>query len=158
MSSLPVPMLPTRLNFTFSARPLMSHIRLPTLNSPMPNRCIWAIRSTATSAPSTNIFTPTTQSCQIMMGMTLLEPGNMWNTMPAHLHARRMEVYLYFDIDDDNVVFHLMGEPNETRHLVMRDREAVISPSWLDLMPAWAQAVRHFTGNGWRKPIICRYG
>lgn len=70
------------------------------------------------------------QSCQITMGMTLLEPGNMWNTMPAHLHARRMEVYCYFDIDADNVVFHLMGEPNETRHLVMRDREAVISPSW----------------------------
>lgn len=70
------------------------------------------------------------QSCQVVMGMTLLEPGSMWNTMPAHLHARRMEVYLYFDIDDDNVVFHLMGETDETRHLVMRDREAVISPSW----------------------------
>ncbi len=70
------------------------------------------------------------KSCQIVMGMTLLEPGNMWNTMPAHLHARRMEVYLYFDIDADNVVFHLMGEVDQTRHLVMRDREAVISPSW----------------------------
>lgn len=70
------------------------------------------------------------KSCQIVMGMTLLEPGSMWNTMPAHLHARRMEVYLYFDIDADNVVFHLMGEVDKTRHLVMRDREAVISPSW----------------------------
>ena len=70
------------------------------------------------------------QSCQIVMGMTLLEPGNMWNTMPAHVHARRMEVYCYFDIEDENVVFHLMGEPGETRHLVMRDREAVISPCW----------------------------
>jgi 4-deoxy-L-threo-5-hexosulose-uronate ketol-isomerase len=70
------------------------------------------------------------QSCQVVMGMTLLEPGNMWNTMPAHKHARRSEVYCYFDIEDDNVVFHLMGEPEETRHLVMRDREAVISPSW----------------------------
>ncbi len=70
------------------------------------------------------------KSCQVVMGMTLLEPGNMWNTMPAHLHARRMEVYCYFDIDDENVVFHLMGEPDETRHLVMRDREAVISPPW----------------------------
>ncbi|MCB0198056.1 MAG: 5-dehydro-4-deoxy-D-glucuronate isomerase [Anaerolineae bacterium] len=70
------------------------------------------------------------QSCQIVMGMTLLEPGNMWNTMPAHVHARRMEVYCYFDIEANNVVFHLMGEAGETRHLVMRDREAVISPSW----------------------------
>lgn len=70
------------------------------------------------------------QSCQIVMGMTLLEPGNMWNTMPVHSHARRMETYLYFDIPGDNVVFHLLGEPDETRHMVMRDREAVISPSW----------------------------
>ena len=70
------------------------------------------------------------KSCQVVMGMTLLEPGNMWNTMPAHKHARRSEVYCYFDIEDENVVFHLMGEPEETRHLVMRDREAVISPSW----------------------------
>ncbi len=70
------------------------------------------------------------QSCQVVMGMTLLEPGNMWNTMPAHKHARRSEVYCYFDIEDENVVFHLMGEPAETRHLVIRDREAIISPSW----------------------------
>ncbi|HYO88457.1 MAG TPA: 5-dehydro-4-deoxy-D-glucuronate isomerase [Candidatus Limnocylindrales bacterium] len=70
------------------------------------------------------------QSCQIVMGMTLLEPGSMWNTMPAHLHARRMEAYLYFDMEADHIVIHLMGKPGETRHLVMRDREAVISPSW----------------------------
>lgn len=70
------------------------------------------------------------KSSQIVMGMTLLQPNNMWNTMPAHVHARRMEVYLYFDMEADNVVFHLMGEPDETRHLVMRDKQAVISPSW----------------------------
>ena len=70
------------------------------------------------------------KSCQLTMGVTLLEPNNMWNTMPAHLHSRRSEVYFYFDIEADNVVFHLMGDPSETRHLVMRNEQAVISPSW----------------------------
>ncbi|MCG1021871.1 5-dehydro-4-deoxy-D-glucuronate isomerase [Sutcliffiella horikoshii] len=70
------------------------------------------------------------QSCQLMMGMTLLEPNNMWNTMPAHIHDRRMEVYLYFDMDEDSRVFHLMGEPSETRHLVVKNEQAVISPPW----------------------------
>jgi 4-deoxy-L-threo-5-hexosulose-uronate ketol-isomerase len=70
------------------------------------------------------------QSCQLMMGMTLLEPNNMWNTMPAHIHDRRMEVYLYFDMDEESRVFHLMGEPNETRHLVVKNEQAVISPPW----------------------------
>lgn len=69
-------------------------------------------------------------SCQLCMGMTLLEPNCVWNTMPAHTHERRMEVYLYFDMDPDTVVFHLLGQPNETRHMVMRNEEAVISPSW----------------------------
>ncbi len=70
------------------------------------------------------------KSCQLTLGVTLLEPNNMWNTMPAHLHSRRSEVYFYFDIEGDNVVFHLMGDPNKTRHIVMRDEQAVISPSW----------------------------
>ncbi len=70
------------------------------------------------------------KSCQLTLGVTLLEPNNMWNTMPAHLHSRRSEVYFYFDIEGDNVVFHLMGDPSETRHLVMRNEQAVISPSW----------------------------
>ena len=70
------------------------------------------------------------RSCQIMMGVTELHPGSMWNTMPAHTHDRRTECYLYFDIPADARVIHLLGEPTQTRHLVVADRQAVISPSW----------------------------
>lgn len=70
------------------------------------------------------------ETCQLVMGMTILAPGSMWNTMPVHTHERRMEVYLYFDMPDDRVVFHLFGKPDQTRHLVVRNEEAVISPSW----------------------------
>lgn len=69
------------------------------------------------------------KSCQLVMGFTEFEPGSLWNTMPPHTHSRRTEIYLYFDVGD-NLVFHFMGEPEKTRHLVVRDREAVLSPAW----------------------------
>jgi len=69
-------------------------------------------------------------TCQLVMGFTVLEPGCVWNTMPPHTHERRMEIYLYFDVPEDARVFHFMGRPEETRHMVMADGQAVISPSW----------------------------
>lgn len=69
-------------------------------------------------------------TCQLSMGLTVLEEGSVWNTMPVHTHERRMEIYTYFDLPEDNVVFHMMGAPDETRHLVMHNEQAVISPSW----------------------------
>ncbi|MDL2318378.1 5-dehydro-4-deoxy-D-glucuronate isomerase [Eubacteriales bacterium OttesenSCG-928-A19] len=68
-------------------------------------------------------------TCQLCMGLTQLEPGSNWNSMPPHTHERRMEVYFYFDLDDA-VVFHMMGEPQETRHVILHNEQAIISPSW----------------------------
>lgn len=70
------------------------------------------------------------KTCQLCMGMTALEPGSVWNSMPCHTHERRMEIYTYFEVPEDHIVMHFMGEPTETRHLVMKNEEAVISPSW----------------------------
>lgn len=70
------------------------------------------------------------RSCQIVMGVTELHPGSMWNTMPAHTHDRRTECYLYFNVPEDARVIHLLGERDETRHLIVADRQAIISPSW----------------------------
>jgi 4-deoxy-L-threo-5-hexosulose-uronate ketol-isomerase len=69
-------------------------------------------------------------TCQLVMGMTKLDEGSIWNTMPSHVHDRRSEVYLYFDLADDARVFHMMGEPSETRHLVVANEQAILSPNW----------------------------
>jgi 4-deoxy-L-threo-5-hexosulose-uronate ketol-isomerase len=69
-------------------------------------------------------------SCQLVMGLTILEPKNVWNTMPTHTHERRIEAYFYFDFPQDDIVVHFMGQPSETRHLILRPEDAVLSPSW----------------------------
>ena len=70
------------------------------------------------------------ETCQLVMGMTTLEEGSVWNTMPCHTHERRMEAYFYFGMENDTRVFHFMGHPQETRHLIVANEQAVLSPSW----------------------------
>lgn len=70
------------------------------------------------------------RSCQLVMGLTVLEPGNIWNSIPPHTHTRRMEAYFYFDLNPTDIAFHFMGEPTETRHLVVKNHETIISPPW----------------------------
>jgi 4-deoxy-L-threo-5-hexosulose-uronate ketol-isomerase len=88
------------------------------------------------------------KSCQLVMGVTHLHEGSTWNTMPAHTHMRRSEVYFYFDVAERARVFHLMGPPEETRHIVMADREIVISPGWSIHAGVGTQAYKFCWGMG----------
>lgn len=110
-----------------------AHTEKPSKHIPLDNAIHKHLGSQATSNERTinqYIHPDVLDTCQLSMGLTHLEEGSVWNTMPAHTHERRMEVYFYFDVPSDQVVFHFMGEPNETRHIVMHNEEAVINPSW----------------------------
>jgi 4-deoxy-L-threo-5-hexosulose-uronate ketol-isomerase len=90
---------------------------------------------------------PEVESCQLVMGLTTLDTGNVWNTMTPHTHERRTEIYMYFDLDDQ-ILFHFMGKPEQTRHLVIRDGQAVISPSWSIHAGAGTKAYSFIWGMG----------
>jgi len=118
-------------HFYFSSTP--AHAAYPTAHIPLSQAAPTRLGDLAHSNERTiykYIHPDGVKSCQLVMGVTLLEPNNMWNTMPVHTHVRRMEVYFYFNIADGNIVFHFLGEPGETRHIIMRNEQAVISPSW----------------------------
>jgi 4-deoxy-L-threo-5-hexosulose-uronate ketol-isomerase len=112
---------------------LPAHRQHPTVHIPQSQANRIDLGSSATSNVRTIfqfIHEGGVQSCQLVMGFTELASGSIWNTMPAHTHERRSEVYMYFDVAGDNVVFHFMGHPQETRHIVVRDGQVAISPSW----------------------------
>ena len=111
----------------------LAHARYDTVLIPLAAAKSMKLGSQATSNQRTihqYVHPDVCRSAQLLMGLTALETGSVWNTMPAHLHDRRSEIYFYFDMQPDTRVFHFMGEPNETRHLVVANEQAVIAPPW----------------------------
>ncbi|XEC94156.1 5-dehydro-4-deoxy-D-glucuronate isomerase [Paenibacillus tarimensis] len=111
----------------------LAHASLPTKKMLIDNANPLHLGSSETSNERTiyqYIHADGVQSCQLMLGVTMFKPGSVWNTMPAHVHDRRMEAYLYFDMQPDTRIVHLMGEPSETRHLIVANEQAIISPPW----------------------------
>lgn len=110
-----------------------AHTELPTKLSKKKDAEPLELGSTKSSNKRTiykHIHPDGIKSCQLVMGVTIMAKGNVWNTMPPHTHERRMEVYLYFDIEDTDRIFHFCGEPHETRHITVSNEQALISPSW----------------------------
>ncbi len=130
------------LNFRSNdaSRPAKFYFNSAPAHSRFPDKKIGkedAVRTTLGDAATSNrrtinkyLVPDVLPTCQLTMGLTRLDEGNLWNTMPCHTHERRMEVYFYFDMNPDSAVFHMMGQPQETRHLLVHNEQAVISPSW----------------------------
>lgn len=110
-----------------------AHAEYPTTHAKFADAAPTKLGSLETSNERTiykYIFPDGIKSCQLVMGLTELEKGSVWNTMPAHTHQRRSEIYMYFNLDKENFVVHLLGNPKETRHVIIRDGQAVLSTSW----------------------------